>query len=77
MARVISCDGCGGQVAEPIVVGHVIKRDYCEECAKSAEAFLAAEEDNRAHFHRRFAEIRENLIKVHGMDGAFKLPDVP
>ncbi len=64
-------------VEKPKVVGHVIRREYCETCAKNAESFLAAEDDNRAHFCMRFEEIRQQLINVHGKDGAFKLPDVP
>jgi len=76
MAATYSCDGCGGNVAKPKVVGAVLKRDYCEACAKNAEAFLAALEDNHAHFRERFMEIRQQLINVHGQDGKFKLPDV-
>jgi hypothetical protein len=77
MAASFTCDGCGVNVEQPKVVGSVIKRDYCEVCAKNAESFLAAEEDNRAHFCLRFGEIRQQLINVHGKDGKFKLPDVP
>lgn len=77
MAAVFICDGCGCNVDKPKVVGTVIKREYCAGCAKNAEMFLGAEEDNREHFYTRFAEIRQKLIEVHGKGGAFKLPDVP
>ena len=77
MATSYTCDGCGENVEKPKAIGHVIKRDYCERCAKSAEGFLAAEEDNRSHLQQRFAEVRKHLIEVHGMAGSFKLPDVP
>ena len=77
MAASYTCDGCGVNVANPKSIGHVIKRDYCDRCATMAEGFLAAEEDNRKHFQQRFAEIRQRLIEVHGMNGTFLLPDVP
>lgn len=76
MAKSYTCDGCGVNVDQPKVVGHVIRREYCEQCAKNAESFLAAEEDHRAHYCRRFEEIRQQLINVHGNGGTFKLPDV-
>lgn len=77
MARTYTCDGCGSTVYQPKVIGVVIKRDYCEECSKNAAMFLASEEDARAHYRQRFAEVRAQLISVHGQDGKFKLPDVP
>lgn len=77
MAAAYTCDGCAKEVEKPVQLGHVLKRDYCDECAKNAQMFLQAEEDNRKHFHHRFAEIRQQLITVHSKDGAFKLPDVP
>jgi hypothetical protein len=77
MAACYACDGCGVNVEKPKKVGYVLQRDYCETCAREAEAFLAAEEDNRAHFCVRFEEIRKHLIQVHGKGGSFLLPDVP
>lgn len=77
MAATYTCDGCCENVEKPKKIGHVLARDYCERCAKSAEGFLAAEEDNRKHFQQRFAEIRQRLIEVHSMNGSFRLPDVP
>ena len=77
MAQSFTCDGCGCNVAKPKIVGHVLRREYCDSCAENAEAFLAAEEENRAHYQQRFAEIRQQLINVHGQDGKFMLPDVP
>jgi hypothetical protein len=77
MARSFTCDGCGGNIAEPQQLGFILKRDYCPACAKNAEAFLAAEEEQRARFYERFAENRKQLIAVHSKDGSFKLPDVP
>lgn len=77
MARAFTCDGCGANVEKPKVIGRIIPRDYCDSCATNAEAFLVAEEDNRAHIHRHFEEVRSNLIIVHGKEGQFKLPDVP
>jgi hypothetical protein len=77
VATAFTCDGCGVCIDTPKKVGVVLTRDYCERCAKEAEAFLAAEEDNRVHYQRRFMEVRGHLINVHGKAGAFKLPDVP
>jgi hypothetical protein len=77
MAASYTCDGCGVNVEKPKKVGYVLPRDYCEQCAKEAQGFLAAEEDNRKHFCARFEEVRKHLINVHGKAGAFKLPDVP
>ena len=77
MAARYSCDGCGCNLEKPRVVGAVLKRDYCEECEKNARMFLKAEEENRAHYRQRFAEVRQQLIKFHGKEGKFLLPDVP
>lgn len=76
MAATFTCDGCGANVSSPKQVGHVVRRDYCAECAKNAEAFLAAEEDQRALFQERFVENRKQLINLHSNAGKFKLPDV-
>jgi hypothetical protein len=77
MAASYTCDGCGCSVAKPKVVGVVIARDYCDECARNACAFLALEEEQRGDLRRRFAEARQQLIDAYSMEGAFKLPDVP
>ena len=77
MAAAYFCDGCGSKVDNPKVVGSVLKRDYCVDCAKNAEMFLATEEAAREHTRRSFAATRQELIRIHGKDGKFKLPDVP
>lgn len=76
MAASYTCDGCGSNVAKPIVVGHVLKRDYCETCAPKAEAFLDAEEVLRDACYAQFLTGRQALINTSSM-GGFKLPDVP
>lgn len=77
MAASYTCDGCGGNVAKPVVVGFVLKRDYCEECSKNARLFLESENAEREHICARFQEVRKLLIGVHSKDGKFRLPDVP
>lgn len=77
MAASYSCDGCGAKVNEPKQLGRVVKRDYCAECVRNAEMFLANEESARDHTRRSFSATRQELINVHGKGGAFKLPDVP
>lgn len=75
MAASYTCDGCSENVEKPKVVGHVIKRDYCESCAALAEAFLAEEEAERVAVQTAFLGKREKLVKKYGK-GGFKLPDV-
>lgn len=77
MAASFICDGCGTPVEKPKKIGYSLSRDYCKACKKIARTFLALEEEERLHFHRRFLEVRHNLIKLHSQDGKFKLPDVP
>lgn len=76
MAATFTCDGCGTPVEVPIVVGHVLKRDYCEACEKKARVFLEAEDAERIAIRTVFLGKREKLIEQYGADG-FKLPDVP
>lgn len=81
MAASFTCDGCGNQVDVPTVLGHVIKRDYCEGCATLAEKFLALEEALRNETREKFMAKRATLIgdlyKLKGVAQSFKLPDVP
>lgn len=74
MAATYSCDGCGCNVVKPAKVGHVIVRDYCDECAGKAQAFLEAEELLRSNAHAQYISARQALIATAG---DFKLPDVP
>lgn len=76
MAASFTCDGCGSSVDVPMVVGHVVKRDYCEACAKSAEKYLEEENVERKTCAEEFRKKRQVLIDFYGKDG-FKLPDVP
>lgn len=76
MAASFTCDGCGVSVEVPMVVGHVLKRDYCAECEKKAQAFIEAEDKERESIRTVFLGKREKLIKKFGADN-FKLPDVP
>jgi hypothetical protein len=76
VAASYSCDGCGVKIDEPLIVGHIVKRDYCEACARKAEAFLEAEELLRANASHQFVTARAALIATAAIDG-FKLPDVP
>jgi hypothetical protein len=76
MAASFTCDGCMASVEVPIVIGHVLKRDYCELCAARAAEFITAEEDLRKETQARFVEARGKLIGAYGVAG-FQLPDVP
>lgn len=76
MAAAYTCDGCGCNVAQPVVVGHVLKRDYCDPCATKAKAFLEAEELLRDACYGQFIAARQTLINTNS-EGGFKLPDVP
>ena len=75
MAASFTCDGCGTSIAKPRVVGHVIKRDYCEKCEPKAKDFLAEEEAIRIRIQATFQAQREHLIAICSANG-FKLPDV-
>lgn len=70
-----SCDGCGRSVEAPLLVGHVLRREYCAECAAAANKFVDAEEALRKSTHEKFTTDRELLISRFSADG-FKLPDV-
>ncbi len=76
MASAFSCDGCGAAVDKPIVVGHVIRRDYCAPCAEIANGFVDEEEAIRREAQSGFAAAREKLVKA-ALDHLNKLPDVP
>lgn len=76
MAASYTCDGCGAGVKKPEIVGHVIKREYCEACATKAKDFLDAEELLRDACHHQFLGARTTLINTIS-EGGFKLPDVP
>lgn len=76
MATFFSCDGCGAAVADPVKVGHVLRREYCPECARAARVYLEAEERLRCEIQGRFVDGRAGLIARYSADG-FKLPDVP
>jgi len=76
MAASFSCDGCGVSVEQPSVVGFVLKRDYCEACAKKAQKFLDAEDKERQALRAAFLAKREKLVEKYGASN-FKLPDVP
>lgn len=76
MSTILICDGCGEPLAVPAEVGHIIKRQYCEQCAEIAEKFLAEEEALRKAAHEKFIDDRAALIARFSADGG-KLPDVP
>lgn len=76
MSASFTCDGCRSSVDVPTVVGVVLKRDYCDECAKKAKQFSEAEEALRKTMHERFVTDRDLLIATYS-EGGFKLPDVP
>ena len=76
MAATYFCDGCGCNLDKPKVVGHVIRRDYCEPCADKATAFIEAEEVLRRTAQEQFQSARNAFISEASKDG-FKLPDVP
>ena len=75
MAASYSCDGCGANVTKPNVVGRVIKREYCTDCAIVALAFIESEEKLRRDTQEAFIDARAKMIANAPAD--FKLPDVP
>ena len=74
MASYFVCDGCGNRVDMPKKVGHIVKREYCETCAATAEKFIAEEEALRRAIQEKFVDDRAALIAKYT---GFKLPDVP
>ena len=76
MAHSFTCDGCGTSIETPIVVGFVLKRDYCPKCEKKAQKFLDAEDAERTKARNVFTLNRAFLVEKYGMNN-FKLPDVP
>lgn len=75
MSVSLHCDGCGKPVENPVKVGHITERDYCEECATVAGRFVDAEEALRKTTQERFVDDRALLIAQFST-GGFKLPDV-
>lgn len=61
MAASYTCDGCGAPVAVPHRVGHVLKRDYCDDCKVIAEGFLTDEETLRESVQMQFLIGRKSL----------------
>ena len=56
-----SCDGCDTMIpdgVEPVEVGTVLKRQYCEKCGEAALAYT--KEVNEAH--TRIAKLWENEL---------------
>lgn len=76
MSAIYTCDGCQKSIDSPTKVGHITKRDYCDECAAKAKQFVEAEEALRKITHERFTADRELLV-ANFSEGGFKLPDVP
>lgn len=70
-----SCDGCHTNVANPVVMGLIVKREYCEACVPLAEKFIEEEEQLRKVTHERFAAEREAIV-ARFSDGGFLLPDI-
>ena len=81
MAKAILCDGCGESLADypcdstVTTLGIVVKRDYCQRCAKIAQAFLDEEETLRKLYYDNFLQIRKQLIATYSVE-FFLLPDV-
>ena len=76
MARAILCDGCGNPIIGTVAtLGIVVKRDYCPDCAKIAQAFLDEEEEMRKLYYNNFLQVREQLIATYSVE-YFLLPDV-
>lgn len=76
MAVQYICDGCNAPVENPVKVGKVVQREYCETCAKVADDFVTTEERIRKETQAAFAKERNDLIATYAKDG-FKLPDIP
>ena len=58
------------------IIGDIIPRDYCSDCAARANVFLQSHEFLRKACYDKFTEDREILIAKYSENG-FKLPDVP
>lgn len=78
MAASYSCDGCGKQVKDPVKLGHVIRRDYCEDCAKLVKEFLDRETTLISAVVKTYINERAELIKKFSRIGklTIQLPDV-
>ena len=74
MAINFICDGCAKPVENPVKVGFVIQREYCETCADAANQYIAAEEALRKTVHERFIDDRAALIARFSANN-FRLPD--
>ena len=74
MATHFVCDGCGSPVENPVKVGHIVKREYCPDCAKTADEYVDAEEAMRKKLHEQFIDRRAALIARYPN---FRLPDCP
>ena len=79
MSATYLCDGCGQPIAQPIVIGHALKREYCDGCAILAERFLELEEKLRrklvADFDVERILLAAKVYEVKGVSPNFKLPD--
>ncbi len=75
MAQSFTCDGCGTSIDQPKRIGHVVRRDYCADCAVRARAFIDAEEDLRKRCVDQFKSDLDLLV-ASAREGGFKLPDV-
>ena len=75
MDKGVLCDGCGHSTIG-ITLGIVIKRNYCPDCAKIAQAFLDEEEVLRKIYYDNFLNSRKQLIETYSVE-YFLLPDVP
>ena len=62
MAKSFSCDGCGTAIVKPIVLGKIIKREYCEECAVAVRAYLRAVDEAHDEVVARWGERKRTLI---------------
>lgn len=68
MAGVIECDGCGTTTrdkAEFKPLGYLIERDYCPECYKTAEKYIAAADKLRDEVRKEFSERFKDLKTLY------------
>ena len=69
------CDGCFTPIdGDPLQIGHVVKRDYCDECGSVAAHYMAKLDDVHDKAAKVFSDGMTEL-REHYADKLNALPD--
>lgn len=64
MATKVFCDGCNAEIeGAPTIMGHVVKQEYCEQCAETVKTYMA--EVDQLH-ERLSAQWGTELMAIRG-----------